>query len=178
MPDALAPVIPRRKEDISAIYDTCHQDLFGFAAAMTRDHAAAEDLVHEAFARLLRETAAGRAPDNSRAWLYTVCTNLARSRARRRSIAVRWQQLLGREHDGDTAEAAEQTVLRRERTTELSEALGSLPSDQRAALLLAADGFSGREIAGIIRRTEGATRNILWRGRLALKDQFDRGDRP
>ncbi len=172
MPEVLAPAIPRRMEDISAVYDACHRDLFGFVASMTRDAAAAEDLVHEAFARLLRETAAGRAPDNARAWLYTVCTNLARSRARRRVIADRWQQVFGRRSIAETDEAAEDAVLRRERTSELGLALGALPAEHRAALLLAADGFNGREIAEILGRSEGATRNIMWRSRLALKERI------
>jgi RNA polymerase sigma-70 factor (ECF subfamily) len=171
-------VIPRRTEDISAVYDACHQELFGFAAAMTREVGAAEDIVHEAFARLVREAAGGRTPENPRAWLYTVCANLGRSRARRRAIVTRWQQLTGSPRTHDTAEAAEATVIRREAASALSRALDSLPADQRTALLLSADGFNGREIAGIVGRTEGATRNLLWRARLNLKDQLDSGERP
>src|SRR5688572_23380969 len=56
---------------------------------MTRDQAAAEDLVSEAFLRLARELAAGRRPDNPPAWVAQVARHLAISRARRASTATR-----------------------------------------------------------------------------------------
>lgn len=70
------------------------------------------------------------------------------------------------------------TVLRSERHAALTRALGTLPKAHRAALLLAADGFNGREIATILAKSEGATRNILWRARLSLKDQLEPGVQP
>jgi RNA polymerase sigma-70 factor (ECF subfamily) len=175
-PATLIRVIPGRMDGIAAVYDACHQDLFGYAASLTRDLSSAEDIVHEAFARLVRETASGRPPDSARAWLYTVCTNLAFSGSRRRAIVDRWQRLVGRVAAGETGEAAEDIVLRHERQAELTRALDALPRDARAALLLAADGFSGREISTILDKSEGATRNILWRSRLILKDQLQDGD--
>jgi RNA polymerase sigma-70 factor (ECF subfamily) len=176
MSETVVRVIPGRMDAIAAVYDECQPDLFGYAASLTRDLAAAEDVVQESFTRLIREHAAGRSPDNPRAWLYRVCTNLAFSRSRRRLIADRWHRLFGQHQHEDVDEAAEDTVIRRERHTELSAALATLPADHRAALLLAADGFSGREIATILDKTEGATRNILWRARLTLKDRLQDGD--
>ena len=63
-----------------------------------------------------------------------------------------------------------------ERHADLTAALERLPKDHRAALLLAAQGFTGREIATILHKSEGATRNILWRARLLLKDFLQDGD--
>jgi len=174
--ERLAPVVPGRMDEIAAVYDACHADLFGYAWSLTRDHPAAEDVMHEAFMRLVRESGAGRWPQNPRAWLYTVVTNLAFSRSRRRLIADRWQRFVGRSGQSDTDEAAEETVLRAERHAQLTTALASLPKDHQAALLLAADGFSGREIATILAKSEGATRNILWRARHSLKDRLQDGD--
>jgi len=157
-----------RTDDLASLYDAYSRDVFGYVASLTRDRDAAEDIVQEAFARLARERSAGRRIDEPRAWLYRVCTNLSFSRARRRSIADRWNVIVGR--SSDVQEAAEDTVLRREQTAELHRALATLPADHRAALLLAAEGFSGQEIAAIVGRSEGATRNMLWRSRVALKD--------
>ncbi len=175
-PETLVRVAPGRMDGIASVYDECHRDLFGYVATLTRELTSAEDVVHEAFARLVRETAAGRPPENARAWLYTVCTNLAFSRSRRRAISDRWQRFVGRIAQDQTAEAAEDTVLRRERHAELTRALHTLPKDSRAALLLAAEGFSGREVAVILNKSEGATRNILWRSRLMLKDRLQDGE--
>ena len=167
-----------RMDAVAAVYDAHHAELYGYAASLVRDAAAAEDVMHEAFAKLVREGARGRWPDEPRAWLYRVCTNLAINRSRRRAAADRWQHLIGRAGatDDDGGEAAEDTVIRRERHVELERALRTLPADHRAALLLAAEGFSGREIAAILRRSEGATRNLLWRARLALKDRLEQDE--
>jgi RNA polymerase sigma-70 factor (ECF subfamily) len=176
MSQTIVRVLPGRSDEIASVYDQYGKDLFGYAFSLTHHVTSAEDVVHEAFARLVREVASGRSPDNARAWLYTVCTNLAFSRSRRRAIAERWQLLIGAGVQADTAEAAETTVLRLERHSELTRAVDTLPKDHRAALLLAADGFNGREIAGILGKSEGATRNILWRARLALRDRLQDGD--
>lgn len=62
--EKLAPVIPGRMSDIGVIYDACLADLFGYATSLTRDRTAAEDVVQEAFVRLVAEDAAGRRPEN------------------------------------------------------------------------------------------------------------------
>ena len=72
-------------------------------------------------------------------------------------------------------EAPEETALRRERHDDLSNALASLPADARAALLLAAREFSGQEIARAIGKSDGATRSLLWRSRLALRERLEQG---
>ena len=63
----------------------------------------------------------------------------------------------------------ESEFLRTERNSELYRAMAKLPPDARAALLLAAQGFDGREIAASIGRTEGATRTLLSRSRAQLR---------
>jgi RNA polymerase sigma-70 factor, ECF subfamily len=168
-----------RMDDVAAAYAHHHADLFGYAASLARSPSAAEDLVHEAFARLVTERARGRWPDDPRAWLFRVCTNLAVSGARRRVIVERWQQLVGRPAArAEQAEAADTIALRRERNSEIGRALGRLPAEHRAALLLAAEGFRGRELAAILGRSEGATRNILWRARLGLREAMGEAGRP
>jgi DNA-directed RNA polymerase specialized sigma24 family protein len=48
----------------------------------------------------------------------------------------------------------------------------------RTALMLSAEGYSGREVAGLLGKREGATRTLLWRGRLELRRLLDgEGDR-
>lgn len=160
---------------VADAYDAHHESLYAYVATLTRDRGAAEEMVQDAYARLVAVSREGRPPDEPRAWLYAVCTNLAVTRSRRRAIAGRWRHLLAPRDDELTDEAAEDSVLRRERNKEMRVALATLPGEHRAALLLAADGFSGREIAAILGRSEGATRNILWRSRLALRDRLGRG---
>lgn len=148
-----------------------HAELFGFLFGSTRDEAAAEDLLQDAFLRLTREARAGRMPELVRPWLFRVAGNLAISRARRGSIAMRWlQQQIHRE--SRTAESPESRTIRHEAAADMAAALAGLPPDARAALLLASQGFSGVEIAAAIGRTDAATRTLMSRARLRLRSEL------
>ena len=160
-----------RPEEIVAAYDANERDLFGFALAVTRDAGSAEELVQEAFLRLVREAQAGRYPVNPRSWLYRVVVNLARSRARRRLVADRWRHLFV---SRDVARSPEDELVGRERTDTLQRALAALSTEGRIAFLLAADGHSGQEVAALIGRSEGATRTLLWRARRDLRRRIER----
>src|SRR3954469_23004789 len=46
----VAPVSVHEMDAVAAVYDEVHAELFGYAASLTRDPSAAEDVVHEAFA--------------------------------------------------------------------------------------------------------------------------------
>lgn len=140
--------------------------LTSFAYGMTRDRDVADDLVQESYLRLVKEIAAGRTPDNLAAWLFRVCSNLAMSRGRRASVA---QRFLKAARGGADEPPADVELLRRETNTALLAALATVPSDARAALLMAAQGFSGREIAEAIGRTEMATRTMMFRAREKLR---------
>jgi RNA polymerase sigma-70 factor, ECF subfamily len=153
-----------------AAYDEHERDLFGFALHVTRDRSAAEDVVQEAFLRLVREAKAGRFPDHVRAWLYRVVVNLIRTRARRSWVADRWQSFFAIR---DTARSPEDEALGRERREMLSRALGALAPEARMAFLLATDGHSGQEVAAILGRSEGATRTLLWRARRDLRERME-----
>lgn len=149
-------------------FDRHQGELNGFAVQVTRDPDVAADLVQEAFLRLVRETKAGRAPDNVRAWLYRVVANLATSRGRRASVASRWQGRLVQE---DTAEAPETGYLEQEASAQVLALLAHVSNDERTALLLSAHGFAGAQIAAVIGRTHLATRALLCRARARLRDE-------
>lgn len=148
-----------------------HGELFGFLSRSTRDQAAAEDLLQDTFLRLTQEARNGRMPGLVRPWLFRVATNLAISRARRGSTALRW---LHRQVDPESrrAESPESRTVRQEATTDMAAALAGLSPDARAALLLASQGFSGVEIAAAIGRTDGATRTLMCRARLQLRTEL------
>jgi RNA polymerase sigma factor (sigma-70 family) len=160
-----------RAAEIAAAFDANERDLFSFALAVTHDGSVAEDLVQEAFLRLVREAHAGRYPDVPRAWLYRVVINLARSRARRSAVADRWRSLFVRR---DVVASPEDDVIGHERAAALGRALAALPTDARIAFLLANEGRSGQEVAALIGRSEGATRTLLWRARRELRERLGR----
>jgi RNA polymerase sigma-70 factor (ECF subfamily) len=154
---------------VAASYDRHHRELFGFALRASRDRETAEDLVQEAFIRLMVEVDAGRAPENARAWLYRVVANLAVSGGRRASVARRQ---LGALAVGEPEAGPESAYLDHERTCHLEEVLGELGADARTALLMAAGGFTGVEIAQAIGRSANATRTMMCRARLQLRERL------
>src|SRR5947207_10629777 len=112
--------------------------------ALTRDPATADDLTQEAFVRLSLEVRAGRVPDNLGAWLHRVGGNLVASGGRHAAVVDRRQGDLPRP---GVAASPESASIAAEEALAVRHALAALrPLDQRA-LLLAAHGYRGPEIA-------------------------------
>jgi len=150
----------------STAYGEHGEALRRFLARHTRDAAAAEDLAHEAFVRLLIESAAGRPPTHVRAWLFRVALNLVASGARHRDVASRRAGDLVRR---EVAPSPEELLIEREASRSLADLLDGLPRDARDALLLTAHGYTGAEIARRIGRSELATRSLICRQRSRLR---------
>lgn len=161
-------------------WDRFRDEVYAFLLGVTRDPSTSEDLLQEAYLRLLREARAGSMPDQPRAWLYRVAANLATSRGRRLVVARRWFERVGvpSQRAAVVAPPPDRRIERREAFDELDEKLGHLAADARVALLLSADGFSGREIAAAIGRSEAATRTLMCRARLRLRHELDGSGAP
>lgn len=155
---------------VLAAYEAHARDLNAFARSLVRERESAEDLVAEAYLRLVREVHAGRAPDEVRGWLYRVTANLVMSRGRRIAVAARF---VSRLVDRRSAESPEARHLRLDIPDDLREAVLALPEDARVAVVLAARGASGREIAEAIGRSEAATRTLLTRARQRVRARLE-----
>jgi RNA polymerase sigma factor (sigma-70 family) len=174
LPTAVTVVPARsRTDDVSrtvlSLYDVHHRELASFVRAIERDPRAAEDIVSETFVRLIDAVRRGRTPDQPRAWLHRVAANLVIDGGRRRTVVTRF---LGRLTDHRTAPPPDDWVLRDESRREVWQALSTLAPDARTALMLAAHGFSGHEIADAIGRSELATRSLICRARIRLRDEL------
>ncbi len=143
-----------------------------YAVAMraTRNPELAEDVTQEAFIKLLTEARAGRCPDNAGAWLYRAVSNLIISRARRAEVARR---LAPRLLDVEAPDQPDVVAVRRESQAELRSALAALSPDERMALVLAASGATGLEIAARLGRSHGATRALMCRARTRLRHEAE-----
>jgi RNA polymerase sigma-70 factor, ECF subfamily len=140
-----------------------------YLCSMVRDLAVAEDLTQEAFLRLAREVQARRTPDNVPGWLFRVGANLVASRARHAAVVARTADPLPPPDGGSSPEAA---VLDGERSAALRLALAQLSDDHRKALVLAAHGYRGPEIASQLGRSQLATRALLFRARNRMRTQL------
>jgi len=127
--------------------------------------AEAEDVVQESYVKAYRALQEGQFDARARVetWLHRIVVNASldarRKRARSRETAV----------DADVAVdgPAEATLALRE----LAEWLDELPDDQRAALLLKADGMASSEIGEVLGCSEGAVEQRLVRARAALRQR-------
>ena len=171
MVDLVRERLPYDPREIAAAYEAHQRELYSFAYGATRSAEAAEDVVEEAFLRLIQESTQGHAPSNTRAWLYRVCSNLVVSRVRRRNVAERFLPFLIRP---GTVEGPEREYLRRDEERQLAAALSRLSPLERTALILASRGFSGREVAATIGKSEMATRTLMCRARLKLRARLER----
>jgi RNA polymerase sigma-70 factor, ECF subfamily len=174
MPTPVTVVAARSGPDevarnVLAIYDAHHRELANFVRALERDRQAADDIVSESFVRLIEAIRRGRPPDQPRAWLHRVAANLVIDGGRRRTVVTRF---LGRHVDHRTAPPPDDSILRDESRREVWAALAALSPDARTALMLAAHGFSGHEIADALGRSELATRSLICRARLRLREQL------
>ncbi|HUG47562.1 MAG TPA: sigma-70 family RNA polymerase sigma factor [Candidatus Limnocylindria bacterium] len=147
-------------------YDAHHEQLYGYLVSITRDGDVAHDVVQETFARYAREVQLKGAPRETRAWLFRVARNLVISQGRRQQVAAR---SLGRLYDWSIEPSAEEECLVRERRRELELALAETSPADRAALLMAAQGYSGAQIARAVGISEAAVRTRLCRARGRLR---------
>jgi RNA polymerase sigma-70 factor, ECF subfamily len=68
---------------------------------------------------------------------------------------------------------AEQNILRRERLQAIKKHVMSLPEKQRAAVLMHKyQGMDYREIAGVLKLSESATKSLLFRAYEVLRDRL------
>lgn len=138
------------------------------ALSLSRDPATADDLVQEAFIRLLVEIDRNGVPDNIGGWLNRVATNLFISQARHGQVASRTAPSIPRPAPGPSPE---DEASGREAVRSVHAAMRLLGPDDRTAIGLAAGGSSRAEIGARLGRTELATRALLSRarGRLRLR---------
>jgi RNA polymerase sigma-70 factor (ECF subfamily) len=135
-----------------------------FLYGLVQDYELAADLCQETFLsayRTLPRLKLEKDLDLS-SWLYTVALNQARGALRRRRI-LRWVPFVSASHDRAASSPDIATVVAIR--DELRTILERLPVDQRACLLLHADGFRYAEIAQMLGCSLPAVKLRIFRGR-------------
>jgi len=132
-----------------------------------RDPVAAADVVQESYLRLALEAREGRYPRQPRDWLYRVALNLIISGARRASSRQRAMARIPRDSiDRDTPESR---FLAEEHAQTVRAAVLTAGSRGRTGVLMAAMGYTGREIASTLGSSETATRALMYRARTHMR---------
>ena len=155
--------------------------LFQAALRMTRNQAAAEDLVQETYLRAYRGYGGFQEGTNLRAWLYRILTNSHINDYRKQQRRPDETDLddfedfllfrrLGGLEAIEAGRSAEDVVLAGVTDDTVTAALENLSDAYRMAVLLAdVEGFSYKEIAEILDVPIGTVMSRLHRGRKALQ---------
>ena len=165
--------------DASVIDDAFHMDeetfrvfytrtagmLWAYIARATNDSSAADDLLQEAYFRLLRSNATFDSDDHRKNYLFRIATNLIRDRYRRPRID---SAQLPEHGEGDIP--AEGDLAREtEQRADLQRALAQLSHRERELVWLAyGQGSTHQEIAGALGLKTGSIKPLLFRARRKL----------
>jgi RNA polymerase sigma-70 factor (ECF subfamily) len=144
-----------------------------YAVALVRDRAAADDLVQDCLERALARRHLWRGEGAVIAWLFRILLNLVRDDHRYRQVRAHLSVVQdGTDGEGwpplghvDGGQEAHMELM------EVHAAMGRLPADQRAALLLVAlEGMRLAEAAEALGIPEGTLVSRLGRARAALRE--------
>jgi len=150
------------REALRYLYVRYADNIYGYVNGIVRDDHAAEDLTQNVFAKLIHVLPKYEARDVPFfAWLLRVARNLALDHIRRHlPIPVEDVRTVDEPVHGDG----------HDRGIALREAFAELPEDQREVLFLRhVMGFSPREIATRLGKTEPSVHGLHHRGRGALR---------
>ena len=147
--------------DAAQLFEQHHASLFRYLVRLTGDIDVAHDAAQEAFTRLVTKPPRD---DNPRAWLFTVATNVVRSRANRsRRRAALLESGSARVPVADPAPQPDEAVAAAADRARVRTALAAMPEKERVMLLMREEGFSHREIADAVGTTTGSVGTMLAR---------------
>src|ERR1700689_4152503 len=166
----IATTVTARQDEFERIAMPHSRSLLRVARRLASDPAAAEDLVQETYFRAWRSFSQFQTGTNMRAWLFRIMFNAFYAHGRQISAAP---ILVSLDAPGRDTEPQSQSGASLAEIAEISNALEELSSEHRTVLLLAVvEGFTCREMAGILSLPIGTVMSRLSRGRQALRERL------
>ncbi|HEY3055011.1 MAG TPA: sigma-70 family RNA polymerase sigma factor [Thermoanaerobaculia bacterium] len=148
------------------LYEENFERVYAFVVRRVRDRQDAQDLTSEVFHQALANL--GRFEWRGvpfAAWLYRIAANAIADHFRKRS----------REVGPSAEEMATDGITGIEQRASLFRSVDRLPRDQRRVIVMRfAEGKRIREIADEIGKSEGAVKQLQWRGLQSLRAQMNK----
>ena len=167
MPVAMTQESSFERSSLGELYVRHAPESIRLAVLQTGDRALAEDLVQEAFARLVGRLRHLRDPGVFGAYLRRTIVNLSTSHFRRRRVE---RAYLARSAMAPEAE----TNPNQELDAAMHDALLRLPERQRAAIVLRFyEDLSDVQTAEVLRCSPGTVRSLVSRGMTTLRSELE-----
>lgn len=146
-------------QQAEGILDTYGNSILQYAYSYLHNMSDAEEVLQDTLIQFLKTAPAFESREHEKAWLLRVAGNLSKNRLRYN--AVRKTDELNEGLAGE----------QREDLSFVWDAVKSLPEKYREAIhLFYREGYSTRQIAGILGKNEATIRSDLYRGRARLKE--------
>jgi RNA polymerase sigma-70 factor (ECF subfamily) len=180
--DAMLRVKTGDESAFAFLVQKYRRPMVGFMYRLCHNPATAEELAQEVFLRVYRSRTTYEPSAKFTTWLYRIATNLAVNHARdtRHERAENTVRLDEPDHEtGTTPDLAddsltvEEQILKRERSAAIRSKVNALPERQRVAVIMHKyQQMDYREIAGVLKLSESATKSLLFRAYETLREQL------
>lgn len=152
----------RTDEEIAELYDRHSKTVYRVCFAYMKNSADTEDAVQDTFLQLIRSGPAFASEAHEKAWLIRTASNICKN-----ALRHWWRRRESLEDHRDLAGPEEL------RTDEVLQAVLALPDKYKTAVYLYYyEGYSGPEIAGILKKPKSTVRNYLHEARAILKERL------
>ncbi|SPE27660.1 RNA polymerase sigma factor (modular protein) [Candidatus Sulfotelmatobacter sp. SbA7] len=180
--DAMLRVKTGDETAFAYLVEKYRRPMVGFMYRMCHNPSTAEELAQEVFLRVYRSRTSYEPSAKFTTWLYRIATNLAVNYARDTRHERPENTLRLDEPDRETGNtpdladdsvSAEEQILKRERLAAIRGVVNGLPERQRIAVIMHKyQQMDYRQIAGVLKLSESATKSLLYRAYETLREQL------
>ncbi len=156
---------------LAVLFERHHMALFHHLLALTRNRAASEDLVQEAFFRVIKYARTYNAGLSFPSWLHGIARNAYFDSLRKQRGETSMESIVGEMKSTDPM--PEEAMSREQDTQFLQNALDQLPEDKREVLLLSRfQNLRYEDIAHILECEVGTVKVRVYRALKELRARF------
>lgn len=152
----------RTDKEIAEIYSRHIKTVYRVCFAYMKDPADAEDAVQDTFFKLIRSGPAFDGEEHEKAWLIRTASNVCKN------VLRHWWRRRESIEDCPTLPGSDEPEI-----DDVFQAVMALPDKYKAVVYLHYyEGYSGAEIAGILKKPQSTIRNHLHEARAILKERL------
>jgi RNA polymerase sigma-70 factor (ECF subfamily) len=164
--------------DFNKVYDAYHSKILRYIAHLTNDNES-EDITQEVFEKVNRGLSGFKGKSQLSTWIYRIATNTALDRMRSPSFGHSGEELADGEEDKNVwtshkKPSVDHQLIRKEMSECVKEHIDKLSSEYKTVIVLSEiEGFTNKEIAGILQVSLDTVKIRLHRARAGLKKILD-----